>query len=761
MPKPPAKARRTRSAGNPRRTRKCVRRPPAPRLLGDRPRPCPSSASARPPAGSKRSPSCSRPCRRTRISRSSSCSTSRQNMPARLPALLARHTRLPVQEATEGVRVETNHVYVVPPNAQMELVDGHLHLGPPPRRSARSTRRSIFSSGRSPARCENQAIGVVLSGTASDGALGVREIKAMGGITLAQEPASAKYDGMPRSAIATQMIDLVLPPAEIADQARRNRGASLSEADARGEETRGIAERTFSDEQLDRVFKSCCSPLAASTSRITRPRRSSAGCSGVWRCCGWIDVEGYIAHLEETPGEAADLHNDLLIHVTRFFREPEAFERSPAMSCRTSSRRTAEKTDPGVGRRVRDRRGGLFARDRSATNARRSHRADRARFRSSAPTSVRRRSRCARHGLYPLSIAADVSPERLRRFFTKADGGYRVSEGAPRHVRLRPAGSDARSAVLAARPDLLSQRAHLHGRATAEEAAGDVSLRAQAERRSSCSATPRPSATTASFSPLWTRSTGSSGRSRVPGPRADLDLGPARAPKSAADPDRAADNPTRLALNEANRLVLDRFAPPSVLVDQNFHVVQFNGQTGLFLEPSPGEPSFHMLKLRVKACSMGCAARCTPPARPATGRAGRRLRVRHGATWWDIDVEVIPMMQQSQPFYLVLFENRDQATTAEKETAGREPRTPPSGPARERGDTRGGARGDARVPAVDRSRSSKPPTRSCSPPTRRSCRATRSSRAPTRSSTRRRRSCSRPTRSSTRSTTSCRGATRS
>ena len=153
----------------------------------------------------------------------------------------------------------------------------------------------------------------------------------------------------------------------------------------------------------------------------------------------------------------------------------------------------------------------------------------------------------------------------------------------------------------------------------------------------------------------------------------DLDLGPSRAPKSAAQPKRAADNPTHLALNDANRLVLDRFAPPSVLVDQNFHVVQFNGQTGLFLEPSPGEPSFHILKLAREGLLHGLRS-ALYAARKTRHRSRRQgLRVRHGATWRDIDVEVIPMMQQSQPFYLVLFQNRDQATTSEKETRGGSP----------------------------------------------------------------------------------------
>jgi two-component system CheB/CheR fusion protein len=115
---------------------------------------------------------------------------------------------------------------------------------------------------------------------------------------------------------------------------------------------------------------------------------------------------------------------------------------------------------------------------------------------------------------------------------------------------------------------------------------------------------------------------------------------------------------TRVVLNEANRIVLDRFAPPSVLVDQNFHAVQFNGQTGLYLEPSPGEPSFHVLKLAREGLLHGL--RSALHAAKKSRRPARRqaLRVRNGAEWYEVDIEVIPMLQQSQTYFLVLFDGR-------------------------------------------------------------------------------------------------------
>src|SRR5262249_2117822 len=134
-----------------------------------------------------------------------------------LATLLGARTSLPVVQAADGMKIETNHVYVAPPNAQMEIVNGVLHLLPRPLDRSQFTPIDFFLE--SVARwAQERAIAVILSGTASDGSLGIREIKAVGGFTIAQKPDSAKYDGMPRAAIATGMIDLVLTPQEIAER---------------------------------------------------------------------------------------------------------------------------------------------------------------------------------------------------------------------------------------------------------------------------------------------------------------------------------------------------------------------------------------------------------------------------------------------------------------------------------------------------------------------------------------------------------------
>src|SRR5262245_39720508 len=133
-----------------------------------------------------------------------------------LPEILAGIARMPVQQVTEGMAIEVDRIYVIPPNAEMEIDDGHFHLSP---RAQGTLHMPIDFFFRSLARHgQGHAIGVVLSGTSTDGSIGVREIKASGGIVIAQEPTSARHDGMPRAAIATGVVDLVMQPSEIASE---------------------------------------------------------------------------------------------------------------------------------------------------------------------------------------------------------------------------------------------------------------------------------------------------------------------------------------------------------------------------------------------------------------------------------------------------------------------------------------------------------------------------------------------------------------
>lgn len=132
-----------------------------------------------------------------------------------LPTLLARATAMPVREATDGTRLHADHVHVIPPAMDIAIEDGHLRLVPRPKDRAPHMPLDIFLGTLAHAQ-GSRAIAVILSGTGSDGTLGCKAVKAAGGIAFAQLPASAKYDGMPKSAIAGGCVDFVLPPEGIA-----------------------------------------------------------------------------------------------------------------------------------------------------------------------------------------------------------------------------------------------------------------------------------------------------------------------------------------------------------------------------------------------------------------------------------------------------------------------------------------------------------------------------------------------------------------
>jgi two-component system CheB/CheR fusion protein len=582
-----------------------------------------------------------------------------------LPALLAGHSKLPVIQVTEGIQLQRDHVYIVPPNAQMEAVDGHLHLTPRPGDRSQYTPIDFFF--RSLAKTlKERAIGVILSGTASDGSVGVREIKTMGGITLAQDPATARHDGMPTAAIATQMIDLVLAPkalaaklVEIADHPLLLPHAPAPKALQ--------PEAIVTEAHLDKVFSLLLPETGVNFAHYKSPTimRRLLRRMALLRM---TDIDTYIRFLEDRPDEVVNLHNDFLIHVTRFFREPESFDvlKTSVLPAITGNGRepirawvagcaTGEEAYSlaiivleALGDKPGDRRIQIFGTDVSEAAV-----------------------DFARRGVYPSAISTDVSPERLKKYFTGVEGGYRVSKllrelcvFARQDLTRDPPFSHldlicCRNVLIyldAARQQKLLSVFHYALKPTGALLLGHAETigfhselfavihkkqRIYRKRAGLGSATPEviaavPRVKTAAVSKI-------------------------------AEP---AHGHPRAVLGEANRIVLDRYAPPSVLVDHNFRVVQFNGQTGPFLEPSPGEPSFQLLKLAREGLLHGLRAALQAAKKSRRPARKQGLHVRDGEEWHEVDVEVIPIAQSGETFYLVLFDSKPAA--ADRKDARRE-----------------------------------------------------------------------------------------
>ncbi len=343
---------------------------------------------------------------------------------SRLTDLLSKATAMPVLEVNEGMAIGPNHVYVIPPNASMTLAQGVLRLSP--RTQSGHPNMPIDEFFRSLAEDrQSRAIGVILSGTGSDGSLGLQEIKAAGGITFAQDEKSAKFTGMPLSAINCGSVDFILPPEQIAGElARIGHHAYLRPVPPAGE---APPPPVADDDDYRRIMVLLRSSTHVDFAdyRDTTIRRRIARRMALQKRDSLADYRGY---LEANPSEVDALYRDILINVTSFFRDGEMFEalkaqvfpqiakdKSPNVPIRiwTPGCSTGQETyslaiallefleEQSIRQPIQ-----IFGTDINATAA----------------------VEVAHTGLYPANIESQVSPERLRRFFTKEDGGYRIGK---------------------------------------------------------------------------------------------------------------------------------------------------------------------------------------------------------------------------------------------------------------------------------------------------------------------------------------------
>jgi two-component system, chemotaxis family, CheB/CheR fusion protein len=335
-----------------------------------------------------------------------------------LPELLAKSTPLPVVTASDRMRLEPNHVYVAAPGCCLEAVDEHLRL------SAIDTTKPLLPIDhffRSLARNEgDHGIGIVLSGNGSDGTVGIAELKGASGMTMAQDPQTAQYAGMPSSAIATQLVDYVLPPEDMPEQLLRyvrekNRPAlHLLDADDGG-----------SSSALQRILRTLrarngndFSSYKKSTIRRRIERRMHVH--------GISDPQQYAKFLEQTPFEADALFKELLISVTSFFRDPPAFE---ALEHELAALIEHKNDDAPLRAWVAGCATGEEAYSVAIVMREQLERARKDfKIQVFATDLDQQAVDIARSGRYPDGIAADVSAARLQRFFTREDGGYRVNK---------------------------------------------------------------------------------------------------------------------------------------------------------------------------------------------------------------------------------------------------------------------------------------------------------------------------------------------
>ena len=631
-----------------------------------------------------------------------------------LTQLLTRATSMPLCDVTNDLPVAPNHVYVIPPNFKLIIAEGVLKLRP--RDRSLGGQRSIDIFFESLAQDQHaRAIGVVLSGTATDGTEGLEAIKAEGGITFAQDK-SARYDSMPRSAVEAGCVDFVLPAREIGKELARiarhpcMSGAAWTPAPARpaaggrpkggapggrpahaprsssvvaDSETKGEAAREDGLQSILLLLRKQSGVDFAlhKTDSVRRRvvRRMVLNHKAT--------IDEYAVFLRDNALELGALYSDMLIGVTSFFRDPDAF----ALLQRKVFPQLIQRGGDGpirvwvVGCSTGQEAYSIaMAYLESTTRAVRAPRLQV--FATDLNDAVLAK---ARAGLYLKSLTHGLSPERLGRFFVEEDGCYRVSK------ELREMCVFARQDVLSDPPfsrlDLITCRNLL------------IYIEPAAQKRifPLLHHALKPGGflflgateTVGSFTILFEATARHHNIfSRKPGPTPSFRPAAAHSPQSSETPtpsrtgpagSGSGTRPEHTPQREADRVTLRQFSPPGVLIDSEMQVLQFRGPTGAYLEPPSGKASFHVLKMAREGLALPLRAAITKARQENTTVYKENVRVSRRGDARMVNIEVIPLKNLEENCCLILFKPPEVRGSARAPLSSQPatPRTPPATPA--------------------------------------------------------------------------------
>jgi two-component system CheB/CheR fusion protein len=582
---------------------------------------------------------------------------------SRLPKLLSKVTAMPVVELAEPTTPRPNTVYVQPPNECVIVKDGVLKLV----RRTQQLNLAIDHFFESLAEERgSRAIGVILSGSGTDGTAGLRAIKAAGGLTFAQSQESAKFDAMPRSAIRAGFVDAALSPREIAQEIRRVADHPyIRRPMADGDGTKTREELSPGADDLGRIFFSLRKQIGvdfSSYKHATLLRR-------IQRRMALHRMEKlshYAKFLRDNTQEIEALFDDLLINVTHFFRDERLFRELkrrflPALlKSKGKDQKTLRVWVPGcatgeevyslaiclletLGQRASNMNIQIFGTDLSESTI--EH---------------------ARVGIYSSAIEKDVSPLRLRRFFAKRDDTYQINRNvrdlctfARQNITADPPFS--RLDLISCRNVLIYLSPQLHRRCIPQFHyalnPGGYLILGPAESIGFYDKL---------FEPLDRRNRIYAKRN-VPTPRL-VDLIPYRGyelaeTEASPTPSGRTDFDTQL-LDVADRIVLSAYAPAAVVIDDALHIEQFRGRTDDYLEQMPGPATRSLLQL-VRA-SLVADLRAAIDRAIKTGKPARKERafVRFEGKTREVNIEVVPfkLPASDKSWLLVIFDETTKGT---------------------------------------------------------------------------------------------------
>ncbi len=570
-----------------------------------------------------------------------------------MASILRKHTPMKVREIEDGMQIKPGCVYLNPPDKNVATINRHLYLTEPPQRHGINLPIDSFFRSLSEDLSE-KAICIILSGTATDGTLGLKAVKGEGGMAIVQDPETAKYSGMPNSAIATGLVDFILPlekiPVELIKYVQHPYIVRPERIETAEQQFKNYVQKMLG---LIRTRTGHDFTKYKQTTIRRRIERRMA--------VHQLDrLKNYMTYLEKTPAEVDSLFKDLLIGVTNFFRNTQAFEV------------LKDKVIPGLVKRQQNDAplrvwvagcatgeeayslAILFAEAFSELKKQVGVQI----FASDIDTNA---IEFARTALYPDSIAADVSPERLNRFFIKEENAYRVRKQirdmvvfAPQNLIKDPPFSrldlaSCRNLLIYMEPALQKKILPLFHYTLLPN--GILFL--------------GTSESIGEFSHLFS-AVDKKWKIFKRKPYVDDNVvNYPRTPFYDILPQPAGADERRFSTvadihNRAERIVLENYAPPCVLINDRFEILQFIGQTDRYLKTPTGKANFNILKMARKGLRYKLNTALHQALKQKKTIVSKGLGIQDNNKLRTVDLVVRPIADPefSQGFMLVMFEDR-------------------------------------------------------------------------------------------------------
>jgi two-component system, chemotaxis family, CheB/CheR fusion protein len=573
-----------------------------------------------------------------------------------LPDILQRETNIPVHEISNNEKVKPDNIYIIPSNKILAATDGILQLTPRPAKDQLNMPIDIFFSSLAEVH-QSHAIGVVLSGTGTDGTIGLKNIKDQGGITFAQDVQSAAYNAMPQNAITANVVDFILTPEEMPKKLLDlNRTFNILPSN-----DSWAADQVTEEDYFRQILAS----LRVSKGVDFTYYKQSTIRRRIIRRMAILKLEkvaDYFSYLKQNKAEPDILFQELLIPVTGFFRDPKAFENL----CETVFPEVIKNKSPGKPFRIWIAGCSTGEEAYSIGICLYEYLSDKAsaiKIQIFATDISEKAIARARVGLYNPRELEGLSESRLQQFFTKINGEYKVNKlirdmcvfASHNFLKDPPFAKmdviSCRNVLIYLEPFLQKKAFSIFHYALNQ---GGYLLLGKSETTGNSSDLFLPFG---KKDKLYTRNSAAGKFMTVASERAeesikDKDYGLQSNEKKKDDYQKNADD-----------ILLSKYTPAGVIVNDQLDIVQFRGSTGEFLEPAPGKVSWNLLKMVRHGLSfeLRSALHKSKSTKEVYRKEG--IPINNGKTL--VTIEVIPLLDAAQLHFLILFKN----TTSDQETA--------------------------------------------------------------------------------------------